>query len=155
MVTRGSIHSAEDRYPQRQVWSAAECFVVEGYINRRTNDGRLLEVPGRTMPEGMFDGITAQAFVNRGRWMVKCPLITASGDPCFGALEASREDHRFFCASCHNEAAEGKWVAVEWPEDAEEIERLLGMRPAPLNRNWETWETADDLQRENEEHGVL
>lgn len=153
-ITRATIRSAEDRYPQREIYSAAECFVVEAWLHHRTNDGRMLAIPGRTMPEGMAIGVKAPAYVNRGRWMVRCPGHDVAGEPCWGAQEASREDKRYFCIHCGNAEFGGLWVTVEWPEDAAEIEELVGMRPSAFNRNCPVGKTAEDVRDDNETYGV-
>jgi predicted ABC-class ATPase len=44
---------------------------------------------------------------------------------------------------------------IVWPARAEDVERLLSMRPDPHTRNWEPGETLNDLLLENMQHGVL
>jgi hypothetical protein len=80
------------------------------------------------------------AVVNHGRWIVECP--------CGGAQLASRTDKRFFCIDCGNVAFEGKWVHVEWPDEAEEIEAELDQRFYPKQRNWRPGQTSKDLRDE-------
>ena len=82
------------------------------------------------------------AFVNAGRWIVKCE--------CGGAEEAW-EEKLFFCFSCLNNGHGHKLRPVEFPEQRAEIEALLARRPL-MNRNWNPGETVKDLKRENKEH---
>jgi hypothetical protein len=103
---------------------------------------------GGGFPSGLDESRVAHAEVNHGRWTVRCPW-------CSGCQNASEEDHRFFCTECSNGAAGGKWIAVVWPADREEIELALGQRPHPDNRNWLPGETIADLWLENAAHGVV
>lgn len=52
---------------------------------------------------------TVTAEINYGRWVVRCPF-------CAGAEMGDPEDKRFFCLSCYNEKAGGKWLKVKFPE---------------------------------------
>ena len=56
--------------------------------------------------------ITVEAEINYGRLIVRCPY-------CQGAEMADPEDKRFFCLSCYNEKAGGKWLKVTFSEGVE------------------------------------
>lgn len=86
------------------------------------------------------------AYANHARWVVDCPT-------CNGAQLACRTDKRFMCNECANVAIGGRWRVVEWPVDADEIERLLDRRP-DVARNWFPGETVRQLKDENRVHGV-
>jgi hypothetical protein len=86
------------------------------------------------------------AYVNHGRWVIDCP--------CGSAQLASREDPRFWCVECRNSWALGKWVGVEWPNQAEDIEGLLLMRPSPKTQIWNPDESVLSLAMENADQGV-
>jgi hypothetical protein len=94
-----------------------------------------------------LDGVSVVlAYVNHGRWMVKCP-------DCRTPQIACESDRRFFCTACLNHSAKGKWRKVLWPKELirRQIESILLLRPVP-NQNWEPPETIEDLRRENVEH---
>ena len=83
-----------------------------------------------------------QAFVNRGRWLVKCEC---------GGAEHAWEEGLFMCRSCFN-SGHGHCVRkAVFPDKRTEIEKLLDTRPL-ANRHWFTHETVADLKRENKEH---
>jgi hypothetical protein len=87
------------------------------------------------------------AEINHGRWMVRCPA-------CPGAEEADPEQPIFYCLSCGNADNGGHVMAVEFPKDREEIERLLLAREIE-NRNVKPTETPADIEAENLEYGVI
>jgi ribosomal protein L37AE/L43A len=93
------------------------------------------------------DAPAAVVVVNKGRWIARCPF-------CRGAELAARLDERFLCGSCRNKAAGGRWIRAVLPANAERIEEVLMARPDIENRNWETYETVEDLVAENVEHDV-
>jgi len=82
------------------------------------------------------------AFVNKGKWLIKCEC---------GGAEKAWEEGLFMCQSCWNAGHKHKCRRSIFPEQREEIERLLDKRPLE-NRNWFPGETVDDLLRENKEH---
>lgn len=114
---------------------------VEAFIRNHWN--------GAIVPE-IDKSAAAFAIVRQGRWLTMCPW-------CQAALYAAETDRRFFCPLCGNVAVGGKWVEVIWPKDHEEGDALLAMRPVPINRNWEVWESVDDLREQNldPEHPVM
>jgi hypothetical protein len=87
---------------------------------------------------------TVQAEANWSRWIVKCPV-------CPSALKLRPGTERFRCWDCDVEAE------IIWPEEhmVAGIERLLAMRPNPINRNWLPGQTLIDLMWENGAHGVF
>lgn len=86
------------------------------------------------------------AFVNDGRWLVQCE--------CRSAEFAHRSDHRFFCTGCRNADVGGAWRPVQWPQRADEIERLLQVRPERRAQNWIWGMDLAILERDNINHGV-
>lgn len=136
LIYRGAITAAEDRsdFDARSPHSAAMQVVL------RHGD---TPPPTETHPTA-----TVIAEVIHGRWMAKCPW-------CASAQVASREDRRFFCVECLNVRADGKWARVVWPEQADEIEAVLAMRPSKETRSWLAHESLGDLLRENQTNGVM
>lgn len=103
-------------------------------------------------PEGLA-AVEAVAEVNHGRWIVPCPF-------CPGGQFASAGDHRFFCIECLHQgsAAEGRWIPVRWPTDADraQVEEALTARPNPRTRNWiPALEAPGTLEKENQLHELL
>lgn len=98
---------------------------------------------------GVADGVAALARVYRGWWDAICP---AAG--CNGAEYVWREDARLFCHACGNRHAGGRWVAVVFPAELVEIERLLSLRPDELTRNWLPGETVAELVEQNAALGI-
>lgn len=106
----------------------------------------------RHIPEGAHsDAPPLQAYVNHGRWIVKCEC---------GGAEKAWEEGVFMCQSCFNAGHGHKYRQAVFPKDRQKIEALLALRPLP-NRNWNNLhdrirlgrdETAADLERENKEH---
>lgn len=98
-----------------------------------------------------------RAYVNHGRWVVDCP-----NPPCGGAELASKLDPTFICNSCGSLENGGLLYEVIFPRDADAVEAALMRRPLTHmekpneagNRNWYPWESVDDLNRENVEHGL-
>ena len=146
MTYRLAIKSAEDFHLPDPRWAGATVAerIVLAHWHMET-DGHHV-----TVPRMVSNKATAWAFVNHGRWCVRCPW-------CPSAQNAARSDHRFFCVECGNAAVRGAWVPVIWPEDDEivTIESLLGARPTPANQNWSPGEATAQLAAENVEHGVV
>lgn len=80
------------------------------------------------------------ACVDYGKWIVKCPF-------CAGAEPVDFDDLRFFCLSCFNEEAQGKWLWVSAPNEAYRTaleEELSALPSLPFNAHlrWEApWHT--------------
>ena len=85
---------------------------------------------------------TLVAYVNRGRWIVKCEC---------GGAEKVWEEGLFMCQSCFNSSYGHKFRHTEFPRNRKAIETLLERRPLE-NRNTTPEETVADLSRENREH---
>lgn len=98
------------------------------------------------LPKGNSEAFSAEVRVEHGRWLVHCVF-------CQGAELADPEDRQFYCLSCHNKGAGNMWIPVTWPENADEIEEILLLRPE-INRNWSSVETAGELRTENILHGI-
>jgi hypothetical protein len=103
-------------------------------------------------PQFLRAGITEQgidekrppimAYVNHGKWLVKCE--------CNGA-EKAWEEGLMMCVSCLNATSGHQYRLSVFPESRVEIEKLLEMRRIP-NRNWLPSETIEFLEQENIEH---
>lgn len=83
-----------------------------------------------------------EAYVNHGRWIVKCE--------CKGA-EKAWEEGWFMCRSCLNAGYKHQYRQSVFPKERIGIEKLLTERPL-LNRNWYPGETLSQLKAENREH---
>lgn len=95
------------------------------------------------LPEGpCATEATARVHVNHGRLLVACPW-------CPSVEYAWVDDRRFICSACLNRAVGGHPIAVEWPEDFDQIEAVLLQRANPLERNWEPGEPVNKLETEN------
>lgn len=83
------------------------------------------------------------AWVNQSSWAANCEcggsLVVELGEP-------------YICPDCVNAAHKGAREVI-FPENKHEIEEILLKRPYPKNRNWLVTETANDLRRQNIEHG--
>lgn len=94
-------------------------------------------------PLGKAATPVVEVHVNCGVWQTVCPF-------CPSAQHASRDDHWFYCARCHNEAAGQMLIPVVWPEkECDQIEELLLERVHVDLRSWEPQQTPDDLVVEN------
>ncbi len=98
------------------------------------------------VPVTIADAPTVTAFVNEGRWIVRCPF-------CPSASLACQTDPRFLCVECGNTGVGGKWVTVVWPDDRDQIEAVLDRRRKDTTRNWFPHESVADLTRDNVAHG--
>ena len=96
---------------------------------------------------------TSPARVNHGRWIVDCPARD-----CYAALRADSDtgvcDCRDETVCDHPEIPHDLAFTVERPADADEITRILDLRPARPSRNWYPDETLADLKAENVTNGV-
>lgn len=120
-------------------------FQIEHHmVQKRRKAGETTAV-ARAEPEGTADGPEILAYVNHGRVVADCPF-------CRSAQIVDPDDPRFYCYDCGNAAVEGLYLPVGFPEDLGEIERALGARPSPANRNWLPGETVERLRAENDVH---
>lgn len=89
----------------------------------------------------------ALAYVNRGRWVVRCPFGCGSADVAWTTW--------FLCRNCLNNAT-GDKVPLAWPspEDMAAIEAALAPRPVEA-QNWELNESIGYLLVENVVDGGL
>lgn len=83
-----------------------------------------------------------KAYVNHGRWVVKCEC---------GGAEKAWEEGKFMCLSCLNSSHKHKYRVSVFPESRKTIEAILCRRPL-MNRNWFPGETVAQLQKENKDH---
>ena len=87
-------------------------------------------------------GKPLQAYVNHGRWVVKCEC---------GGAEKAWEEGLFMCQSCWNSKHQHKLRLAMFPKSRAEIEKLLIVRPLE-NRNWSPSESLSFLKAENSAH---
>ena len=92
--------------------------------------------------QGYDEGPPLAAYVNHGRWLVKCDC---------GCCEKVWEEGWMMCRACLNAAHGHKYRATVLPHYRQAIELLLIARPLP-NRNWRPGETLPFLRAENELH---
>lgn len=111
----------------------------------------------------------ARAYVYEGNWVVDCPrgcnnteFVFDLRNPLDPRSPRDVPKGGFHCSYCRLVAP-----AVELPRDADEIMRVLAVRPIPNNRNWYPedhpvalrfnvahGQTVAQLREENAEHGV-
>lgn len=100
----------------------------------------------RAVTELAIPGL-AYAEANWGRWLARCPAGL-----CSNAIQIHRWQQRFECAG---EGNCGWTTRIQWPDDPEMTEAILGLRPDVRTRNWLPGETLDDLLAENAQHGLM
>lgn len=99
--------------------------------------------------------MTVLAYLNHGRWVADC-----SRPDCTGA-ELAVPGEAFHCHNC------GQLDTVTWPDNPDDIDAVLKLRPVPGTRNWfpkghplaeayqlPAGETVADLVAENAAHGI-
>lgn len=96
----------------------------------------------QSVPLAVDDSSPLNAYVNHGRWLVKCEC---------GGCEYAWEEKLFMCQSCWNSGHKHKLRRVAFPLYRKAIEMMLAQRPL-INRNWKPGETIDRLRKENREH---
>ena len=94
--------------------------------------------------QGIDGGEPLHAYVNRGRWIVKCAC---------GGAEYAFEGGLFMCRSCWNGGHAHKYRHIIWPENRSKIEGLLLRRPLDC-RNWYSGEPLSQLAVENSLHAA-
>lgn len=82
------------------------------------------------------------AYVNHGRWLIKCEC---------GGAEYVWEEGYFMCQHCFNSQHKHQYRQAIFPFERLEIEKLLIQRPLD-NRNWFQGESIEQLKQENEIH---
>ncbi|WP_344890463.1 hypothetical protein [Actinomadura meridiana] len=103
----------------------------------------------------------ARAYHNYGRWVADCPRPF-----CANARRLEPGQERFWCGPEEKGCCRLD-CPIEWPPDAEDIDRVLKRRPVPATRNWfpsghdlavragiEHGQTVADLLAENQLFGV-
>lgn len=103
-------------------------------------------------PNWELEGEPVVAHVNWGRWIAICPDCAKRGSiQIFYVVEGKA----FFCAGCLNGLNDGKGRPVKFPEERQEIERLLCKRRHIGNRNFypEKGDTLAVVKAENIIHG--
>jgi hypothetical protein len=60
-------------------------------------------------PTETAEGMVLRAEIDHGRLIICCPF-------CLGAEMADLDTPKFFCLSCYNQQADGKWIKVTFPE---------------------------------------
>jgi len=93
----------------------------------------------------IMDPIRAE--VNHSRWIANCPW-------CNGAEFVFLELPRFHCSACDNDG-QHKYVPVVLPPERIGIEIALNKRSRLENRNWKYPETVGDLNKENNDRGIV
>ena len=118
-------------------------FSFEGY-KRLPKVGFVARMAALDLPLNLEidEGPALTAYVNHGRWLVKCEC---------GGCEYAWEEGLFMCQSCWNSGHKHKVRRVEFPKSRVKIEKLLEQRPL-VNRNWAPGETLTQLERDNKEH---
>ncbi len=96
--------------------------------------------------------------MNDGRWVALCdtPFCNQGEQVWADAPRVRRDGHPYgitsegvlYCGNC------GQLSTVEWPDDKNEIERLVAFRPVPQTRHWKPGETVAALKSENLKKGV-
>ena len=109
--------------------------------------GMSMRLVNRNLPSPLKENIDSdspplEAYVNHGRWVVKCEC---------GGAEKAWEEGWFMCQSCFNAGHKHQYRRSIFPKERLKIENLLEVRPLP-NRNWYPGETLSQLQAENKEH---
>lgn len=102
----------------------------------------------------MSTDLRAMARVSWGRWVADCPRTGCPNAEHFGRDPGSGHvggltGSAFRCALCQLHCP------AIWPENVDDIVRLLSVRPVPATRNWSPGETLHDLLAENVQHGIL
>lgn len=117
--------------PQIQNLQTVHRLTVMAFIARELGKLRAAGYPVPSNPSEVAD-LAVGARVDHGRWLADCPY-------CPGAELVDLEDLRFFCLSCYNEAAGGRWLHIVMPEaqQREAIEAYLQQWPQ-LQQHWDS-----------------
>lgn len=91
--------------------------------------------------------------LNHGRWVINCPSIDCGGAvlvlPWQTVAVCDCRDRSF----CQHGPYCGTIIGLDWPADRAQIEATVSQRSI-VNRNWQPWETVDQLRGENAAHGL-
>jgi hypothetical protein len=98
--------------------------------------------------------LRAVVYVSWGLWVADCPRPDCRGAEHFGhapitGAVGGLTQVGFACARC------GLVCPSQWPDNAEDIWRLLQQRPIEETRNWMPGEELADLVAENIAHGLV
>lgn len=131
---------------------------------------------GRDVEPIVFETSYARVFIYAGEFVAECPrrgcgnveYVTEkrpedrAGSPTLLVLTWGERKTTFYCSYCRLVTDE-----IRWPDDADELMKVLNRRPIPHNRNWfpaghliavksgtPHGQTLADLIDENHEHGV-
>lgn len=96
------------------------------------------------IPKTTTDVEPLTAYLNHGRWLVKCEC---------GGAELAWDEGRFLCMSCWNAAHGHQFRPSAYPAERERIETLLNKRPV-VNQNWRPGEAVELLEAENDLHAA-
>lgn len=130
------------RSPWTRIDGPAEALVHLGVVDVRAF---LRTVARAVASRDMTVRVVAERMsvcVNHGRWLAECA--------CGAWMLASRPWRLAGCLECG-----AVYSSVEFPDDADDIEAQLMVRPHRENHNWMRSETVEDLRRENVAHGIF
>ena len=103
-------------------------------------------------PNWQTRGEPIEPCIINSSWAVQCPCCTV--------LYAYEPGYPFYCPNCLSADNDGFAREVRmpqgWPNESAWtlIEQELLKRPNPKTVVWQSGETAEDIRRENKEHGV-
>lgn len=98
--------------------------------------------------------LRAVVYVSWGYWVADCPFPDCGAGQHYGAdantgIVGGLTLSSFTCPHC------GTFCAADWPAEAEDIWRLLSVRPLKKTRNWFPGEDLGNLIVENITHGLV
>lgn len=120
----------------------SQAALEKHWASHRVSRGERAPIPH---PETFHPEMTVYACIREGRWAVLCPF-------CPSAQYGSPADPKFHCVNCGLLTHTNQWLRVLYPQNWQDIEKVLDVRPNMYNRNWEPDETLDDLLAENLAH---
>lgn len=101
------------------------------------------QIDARGVARVWHPSLRLDAKVNHGRWLVDCPA-------CGSGAFTHPEWRLACCANCG-----AVYRGVNFPEQIEEVTRLLLERPRRETQNWVAGEALWKLRFENRVHGLL
>lgn len=112
--------------------------------------------PKATIPptdHAVLTAVPLVASINHGHWVAACPC-GARGLPAPGCV-VFLDVLLGWCVQCSNQAIGRGWRPIVVPpiEKRRRIEAVLACRPRVEDRNWESYETVEDLLAQNRAHG--
>lgn len=146
---------------------SAKKYITNQQVKIMRRKGITITIKGMDSPVGT----PIRARIWQGQWIADC-------EHCNNAMFVDPDEPIFFCFGCLNRKNGGTCRPVVFPEQREEIERLILARPVndvagltdleraglarailsveidgvihPLCRSWNPNETVEDLQKQNE-----